>query len=78
MSNSHYLKYKETIIRCKNQWVKKQGDEYRINVINPLNKICVKKYYTLHRDKILSNKKRSYEYNKEVKRLFSMFDSYET
>ena len=78
MTNSHYLKYKEIIISCKNKWVKRQGDEYRINVINPICLKASKKYYIHNRDKVLAKKKTYYEYNKEVKRLFNIFDAYET
>ena len=77
MSNPHYLKYKDTIIRCKNQWVKNQGEDYKINVLRPMILKSVKNYYIHNRDKVLAYKKRYYNYNKEVKRLFDMFDAYE-
>ena len=77
MSNPHYLKYKETIIRCKNEWVKNQGEEYKINILRPMILKSVKKYYIHNRAKVLAYKKRYYNYNKEVKRLFAMYDSYD-
>ena len=77
MSNQHYLKYKETIIRCKNQWIKNQTEEYINNVLRPMVLKSVKNYYIHNRDKVLAYKKRYYNYQKEVRRLYDMFNIYD-
>ena len=93
MPNAHYLKYKESINRCRKAWILKQDpDEYKksskkikqtwIDKFEPgeykqMMRDLVADHYVRNKDKILFRKKKYAIFKKEVNRLFSTYDIYE-